>query len=202
MDKRGASEIVTIVLLVFLALVAVLLILDIINSVVEKETEKIELEDFTESMDSEAAGVSAGDLETAQADCLSDWECEEWSKCQVIYNLDAIISDDIFLEGEMQRKCKDLNKCNYNKIEQKECETKANVSVERVNRCSKEYIEVRDKDEVLISRLELTNGTSQELNIQLFLGDVKYCSYCYNDIKDYDEDEVDCVYQGDSCPIC
>jgi len=29
-----------------------------------------------------------------------------------------------------------------------------------------------------------------------------YCPYCYDGSKNYDEDEIDCSYSGENCPVC
>jgi hypothetical protein len=29
-----------------------------------------------------------------------------------------------------------------------------------------------------------------------------YCPYCYDGLKNYEEDETDCQYSGEDCPVC
>lgn len=86
--------------------------------------------------------------------------CEEWSECEVVYGLDELIEGRVFLEGEQFRMCGD-------KIERKVCDSRIPITIKKVNRCSKEYVEVYDLEESLISRLELIDGNYKMLNIEL-----------------------------------
>jgi len=86
--------------------------------------------------------------------------CEEWSKCKVVYGLNELIEGDVFLEGEMIRMCGDS-------IEREKCDSKIPITTKKVFKCSKEYVEVYDVDENLISRLELVEGDYKMLNINL-----------------------------------
>ncbi|MFA5174574.1 MAG: hypothetical protein WC438_05330, partial [Candidatus Pacearchaeota archaeon] len=40
------------------------------------------------------------------------------------------------------------------------------------------------------------------LNVQMLFDEYGYCPYCFDGIKNYDEDEIDCTYSGKSCPVC
>jgi hypothetical protein len=134
--------------------------------------------------------------------CVPNFNCNEWDKCNAVYNLKNLIDQKILLKGKQERLCQDKNRCSPNKIERQECETKIPVTAEKIKKCFKDYIEIRDLKNKLISRLELVNGTYEKLNIQL-LFDNEYCPYCYDNIKNYDEDEKDCVYTTDgSCMQC
>ncbi len=138
--------------------------------------------------------------------CTANLSCGEWSKCRVDYNLNNLIENKIQLKGVQERKCIDLNKCLGDVYQTQECTTKIPVTAQKTQKCFKDYIEIRDLNNVLISRLEMinrtTNQTTKKLNIQLLFDD-DYCPYCYDGIKDYDEDEIDCVYFGkNSCKLC
>ena len=98
--------------------------------------------------------------------CVSNWECANWSKCIVLYNLNNLISNEIILIGEETRVCHDKNLCNPDIIERKECDDKATVTVKKVLDDGKEYVEVYDIDNKLISRLEYIQGGVNQLNIE------------------------------------
>ena len=134
-------------------------------------------------------------------DCSPDWQCGEWSECEIVYDFGNLAEEKVFLKGEQKRVCEDRNQCLYDKIERKKCDTKAPVVAEKVVKCFKDYIEIRDEGGMLISRLEILDGTYKKLNIQMLIAG-EYCPYCYDGIRNYDEDEVDCVYEEGSCPIC
>jgi len=165
-------------------------------------------DDYTEECSSLGSGgesVETG-LESTDiggsAGCVSNFKCEDWGECKVIYDLKDIIEEKVLLKGEQKRFCEDRNKCVFDKIEKRECDTKVPVVAKKINRCFKDYLEIYDERDVLISRLELINETYKALNVQMLLDEFGYCPYCYDDERNFDEDEVDCVYDGDSCPIC
>lgn len=198
MSKKALARIVSLTLLIFLTLLSIVILWNIVDSLIDKTTGKLEIEALKKTLEAEKV---KSPVEESELGCISNWQCGGWSDCEVTYNLDDIIGEEILLKGKRQRGCEDLNGCSLNKIEEETCDTKVPVSVEKIIKCSKEYIEIRDEEGVLISRLELTED-SRELNIQLLLGDVEYCPYCYDNEKNYDENEVDCVYEGDSCSYC
>jgi len=134
--------------------------------------------------------------------CVSDWQCSNWGECQVIYDLADIISEKVLLSGGRERRCVDDNNCGYEKIERQECETQKPIYAKRVERCFKNYIEVFNENNILISRLELLDSGYKELNVQMIFDDAGYCPYCFDGQKNYDEDEIDCSYSGESCPKC
>jgi len=136
------------------------------------------------------------------ANCIADLKCGEWSGCRAVYNFDELAEGNILLPGEIKRTCVDNNQCLFNKIERQSCDSKVTVKVKKVYRCFKEYIEIYNLEDVLISRLELVNGEYRELNVQMLFDEFGYCPYCYDGKKNFDEDELDCVYSGDSCRIC
>jgi len=136
------------------------------------------------------------------AGCVSNWQCSEWSECKVIYNLDEIISGKVLLKGEKERNCIDNSNCLFDKTERQECETAKPIYAKKVERCFKNYIEVFDENNVLISRLELIDGEYQVLNIQMIFDDAGYCPYCFDGQLNYNEDEIDCNYDGIDCPRC
>jgi len=91
---------------------------------------------------------------------FKDFPCGGWSECEADYSLDELIDGQVFLEGEMVRMCGD-------NIERKKCKTGIPITTKKVTRCSKEYVEVYDLEESLISRLELVDGNYRMLNIEL-----------------------------------
>ncbi|MDP3026610.1 MAG: hypothetical protein Q8N63_02795 [Nanoarchaeota archaeon] len=128
--------------------------------------------------------------------CILNWQCEEWSECQAVYDLNNILEEEVVLNGVQARNCEDANNCLEKTIEIKECNPQVSVNVKKIEKCDKEYLEIYDLQEVLISRLELING---RLNIQFPLDKYEYFPYCYNSLQDCDETGVDC---GGSCNFC
>lgn len=138
--------------------------------------------------------------ENKNSECISLMECESWSECHVIYSMDNIISNNLLLKGEQTRLCKDKNKCIFDVIERKDCDPKVSIMINATDKCSRRYLDVFDEENNLISRLDYADGV---LNIQFIFNKPKYYSYCFNGIKDCDEDGVDCVNtENGSCPVC
>jgi len=188
MNKKGVSQVVSVVLLITLVIAMAVTFGYIYTNFLYSQQDAIEGTVF-EEIGLEGAGG-----------CNPNYAPGEWSKCEVTYNLDDLVEEELTLEGTKSRVLEDLNKCAPNKLETEKCSTKELVSLKKVEKCSKKYLEIRDQDNKLVSRVELSD--SKELTIEFLLGDIEYCSYCYNGIKDFDEDGVDCVNSGDSCPTC
>lgn len=176
-SKRGVSKVIATVLIISLILSAAVILWSTIRLTLKKSPGKQDADYFKETLGLQKAKEENKPSEVGEGGCVPDWECEEWSKCEVNYNLGELIKEKIFLEGEKERKCEDPSKCLPTKIEKEKCSTKANVNVKKITLCSKEYLEVRDEKGVLISRVELVKGDSEVLNIQFFLGE---------------EDEIEC----------
>jgi parallel beta-helix repeat protein len=138
-------------------------------------------------------------LSTKGEGCISNWNCSAWSECRPDYNLGDIIAERIFLNGSQNRLCDDLNRCSFIRIERRSCSLKIPISAKRVGICYKDFVEIRDLQSKLISRMELINETQSKLNIYFSIDDYGYCPYCYDGVKNYDEEERDC---GGSCPDC
>jgi len=114
----------------------------------------------------ESLGVINPEKEV-NSECVANWECSDWSKCSVLYNLNNLISNEIVLKGEESRVCNDKNLCNSEITERKECNDQATITVKKVLENGKEYVEVYDINNKLISRLEYVQGDVNQLNIDI-----------------------------------
>jgi len=115
-------------------------------------------------------------------------------KCESVYNLDDII-DETFGHGEQV--CEDRNTGEVKKFR---CRTKKPIITKLSTKCSKDYVEVYDaENQDLISRLELVKEDPKKLNIQIVFDEGEYCTSCYDNVKNNDEEGVDC---GGSCGSC
>ena len=142
----------------------------------------------------------ANEIPISSKSCIPNWECSKWSECKVTYDLEDITEKKVLLKGEQTRICEDISNCLTDKIERQECSTKLPIIAKKTGRCFKNYIEIYDNSDLLISRMEIN---SSKLNIQMIFDKIGYCPYCYNGVKDYDEDFIDCVYEENgNCPVC
>jgi len=181
------------------------------------------LEECEEEFDSgiedgdEEDGFDDGDNDDESEDVIKpekkdippNWNCEEWSECKVVYNFDSLFISNPFLKGEQTRLCVDQNDNYFNKIEKKECDAGKPVIIEEDSKCVQElqkslnvYELKENSNQVLVSRLNFVFQLSPVLNIDFSADENDYCDYCYDGVKNFNEDEVDCVYEGDSCPVC
>ena len=138
-------------------------------------------------------------------DCTPDLKCGEWSECYYEKEIGDIIKREVSFEGYMERECVDLNGCIETQVERKSCSLSVPVEVKKREWCNQEYIEIFDaKTKKLVSRIKETKlpfGDMRRVDISFVTSEApKYCSYCYDGIKNYDETGVDCG--GKSCPPC
>lgn len=138
--------------------------------------------------------------------CSPNWSCGEWEKCTINYNTGIIqkgaLADAI--STKQQRICYDPTYCIGSiGIEVRECNESIPIKTRQVDWCFDKYIEIYNADNgFLISRIRQSKLGNQGLDIEISLKDLasmKYCWYCFNGIKDYDETGVDC---GGSCEDC
>lgn len=130
--------------------------------------------------------------------CTPKIECNDWGKCRGNYDLASITENVIFLKGKRSRACIDKNDCLFNIVEFQKCEDRIPIVIVKGSGCYQGYIKIFDLDNNLISLLDIKESNNS-LNINLVLDNSDYCPYCYDGIKDYDEEEIDC---GGSCTGC
>jgi hypothetical protein len=111
-----------------------------------------------------------------------------------------LFSNELRFEGVQTRYCIDSNNCVENFTDEKTCSDSFNVNFVKVNQCGENFVVAVDSiSNKPISRISLDAYYNHELSISFLQGDVSFCPYCYNGIKDRDEDGVDC---GGSCKEC
>ena len=135
--------------------------------------------------------------------CASEFNCTEWSACDVSYTSEDVLQGRTLTEGRQSRICTDSSACQLPKIEYQPCTFNIPISAQSVEWCNSTYVELIDLEKnMTVSRIKesaVRNITRLDIKIMAtnFTG---YCDYCYNKIKDYDEELVDCG--GPNCPAC
>ena len=116
------------------------------------------------------------------------------------YDITKIISG-ISSRGTKSRICKNLNGCSADFMEFRNCDFKVPIIVDTRRWCNNEYSEIRDMEGKVLARLKKNNetGKQESFDISFNLVSEGYCAYCYDEAKNYDEEEVDC---GGSCISC
>jgi len=133
----------------------------------------------------------------------TNWICGEWSECKADYTTEDIIKGNLFLKGKKSRTCKDEFGYYPDIIEEKKCDTRIPIITKKYSKCGKDYLDVYDLNNTFVLRIEITKEELTQININLNENETLYCDYCFDGIKNYDEDEIDCNYdEGGSCPLC
>ena len=133
----------------------------------------------------------------------SDVSCSVWGICEAVYTLSDVLNEDISQKGWQKRTCTasdgDLV------IESQPCTPKINIKTTRTKWCLTDYVEVSDKiTGELVCRLkesEIPGFDLTRLDVAFVYDEFTgYCDYCYDEEKNYDEENLDCG--GPSCPAC
>ncbi len=139
-------------------------------------------------------------IERVEQDCISDFNCGNWSECEVDYNLDDLLNGVENIKGTKTRTCEDRNDCVGDRIEIRECVATIPVYAKKIEWCQESYIELYERDtDKLISRIKDNRDSSLPSLDIAFVYEKGVCRYCSNGVKDGDETGVDC---GGSCPEC
>jgi len=148
MNKKGVSELVAVLLLIGIVIAATITFGYIYTNFLYRQQDAIEGTVFEE------IGL--------KGNCEPNYLPGEWSECGLTYNLHTLVEEDLTFEESRSRKLEDLNKCASSKVEVEKCSSKELVSLQIVG----EYLEIRDKDGNLVSKLELKDGV---LDIDLII---------------------------------
>ncbi len=137
--------------------------------------------------------------------CVTKWSCEDWGECETFYSADYIF-DTGKVTGEYakkkERNCVDLNNCEDKRNEYMTCGEKKSIVLKEAEWCGDSYTRIVDSDtNSLIGRMKTTmknDVTRVDIGI-LFDGEEGYCSNCFNNFRDANEEDIDC---GGECRPC
>ena len=140
-------------------------------------------------------------------DCSGIWACSEWNECKIDYSIKDVLAGDIPNQGSRTRTCYDKQGwCINNFTEIGFCDYRIPISINRVEWCSQNYLEIYDLfTSQLISRIKESDVEGYDRIMKLDISFITtkfegYCDYCFDGVKNYDEESVDCG--GPSCPAC
>jgi hypothetical protein len=99
-----------------------------------------------------------------------------------------------------ERTCVDLNGCLPDNIEVESCSINSDTEIERTKWCNEDYLNIYEGDKLVARVKESEISKFNKINKISYTDKLPdYCSYCFDGIKNYDEEEIDC---GGSCPDC
>ena len=135
--------------------------------------------------------------------CNPKFECGNWSACSVEYNIDDILHGEPTLTATRSRICNDITECEDGKIEAGNCTLDVPVEIRTTKWCFEDYVEIYESETgKIVSRIrQNTVGFANKLDIGIIVTDFGgYCDYCYDGVKNYDEEDIDCG--GSGCAPC
>lgn len=132
--------------------------------------------------------------------CNENFECGNWSECEISYSLDNLLAGIEEISGSRSRFCKDLDDCLGDRIEKERCVVAIPIYAKKIKWCGETWIEIyqRDTNEILSRIRDRKAEKLPSMDIS-FVGGFDRCEHCFNGILDGDEIGVDC---GGSCDEC
>ncbi len=132
--------------------------------------------------------------------CRPQIECSDWSQCVYTEKTTDIIGGKIIFGGYSVRECADINNCVDSFTEEDICKDTTTLEIKKIEECGIEYLVAKDPStQRTLVKVALENLKDQRLDITFTQGETKYCSACYNTIKDIEEQAIDC---GGPCKPC
>lgn len=136
-------------------------------------------------------------------ECNPDIVCEEWSGCNFFDKTNDILAEETVFEGTRERVCNDRLGCVDSFIDTEGCSLAVPIKVRRTEWCGEQLVEILDEKGGVVGRVKQKEITQQFRRVDISLVEENlptYCSYCSDEEKNYDEEDVDCG--GPSCPAC
>ncbi len=146
--------------------------------------------------DDEQAG-SGGIIERSSI-CIPRIICEAFEECSYSDEVDDVLIGNVRLYGLRKRICKDLNKCINDYGESIPCQSYVEISSDKEVVCDRDMITLY-KDGSNVGYIETDNLKMNRLNSIFVQNRLEECNFCYNGIKDDNEEGVDC---GENCKKC
>ena len=218
MEKRGQAEIVGKIIFVILGVLAIVIIYSVVNKISHEVEEGIKSRDINNKINQNLECNIDRDCEEFEK-CLEgkcvemseegfyeDYDCNEWSECHATFSLKEIVNNNISLEGAKERDCFSTKGCLKDKTQTQTCDFKVDIYAINAFWCYENYVEIYiNGTNQLVSRVKETE-ISEQINLSRvdinfpIQTEKEYCSFCFNKIKDFDEEGVDCG--GKYCSLC
>ncbi len=135
--------------------------------------------------------------------CIPTFNCSDWSECQPDYNIQNILRGEVTINGSQQRTCIDSKQCENATLEIRECPLEIHIKAVKAEYCYEKYIEIYEINPTrLVSRVKESSFEQiKRIDIGFLVTEFGgYCSYCYDKVKNFDEEEIDCG--GKYCAPC
>ncbi len=136
--------------------------------------------------------------------CSTEWVCGNWSDCIAKYSLEDFIDKEppYYVKGQMFLECFDIKNCTkLKRVYIRNCTLVVPIKVEVKKECEVAFIYIIDlKTNKTLAKIKRPFGFTG-VDVYIWPSEKeKYCWYCFNNIKDFDEIDIDCG--GPNCPPC
>lgn len=137
--------------------------------------------------------------------CKPNIQCTEWTNCFFTEKINDILKGESRFIGYKERTCSDLSGCISPSFESTSCVLSAPIKIKKTIWCNEEYVEIFDDEtQAFVGRIKKAeikdNPRKNRVDISFATtGNSSYCDYCFDDVKNNDEVNVDC---GGACPSC
>lgn len=138
--------------------------------------------------------------------CVPKYDCEDWGECNAELNVANVLKGDISVKGFENRDCVETTNCIDEEdftIDKRECSLLVPIRIEKTEWCYEEYIDIYDvESNELVSRIKerSVNGLRRVDIGFLTTQDEGTCGFCFDNVKNYDEEGIDCG--GQTCQPC
>ncbi|MBS3071566.1 LamG domain-containing protein [Candidatus Pacearchaeota archaeon] len=132
--------------------------------------------------------------------CVPDIQCGSWGTCEYEDRIEDVFDGEIKLSGERARECEDFGGCIEGYSDNLLCESSYEIELIEENVCGqKTLIAINKKTGVPVTHINLDAWKNSNLQIKFVQSNLTTCSTCFNNIKDGNENGIDC---GGDCAIC
>ncbi len=108
-------------------------------------------------------------IKLGDENCEPIFVCGAWGKCEVEYDLHKLIKGN-FSMGLQHRHCKDYSECMSDFIDSQSCRVKKEIILKNIKQDGKEHLEIYDKENRLIGKINKTEIENiDKLNIEFLV---------------------------------
>ncbi|MCX8159245.1 MAG: Ig-like domain-containing protein, partial [Candidatus Pacearchaeota archaeon] len=133
--------------------------------------------------------------------CEPNFVCGEWMECEYAKEPSEVLRGMVKYTGERKRICKDIQHCANDYVEKENCLSKYEVVVEGGTRCGERKLFGLGRENNTIFEINAETWKANRLDVIFMQKYALYCDWCYNGIRDYDEEGIDCGGSCKDCPV-
>jgi hypothetical protein len=98
--------------------------------------------------------------------CKPSFVCGNWGECKGVYGVNSLVDKEL-VSSIQYRYCKDYSGCMSDFFDSRKCDVKTPISIKNVIINGKNYFNVYNQNNILVSRLNFVEDKNEKLNIQI-----------------------------------